>query len=224
MRHPPRWLLFSAAAALVFLIGGWTAAAALQPPSYDPLRDTISSLAGLGASDRWVMTAAIALLGMCHVVTALGLGAAAIAGRLVYLTGGFAMLAVCALPLPPTGPSTWHGMAAMVGFLTLALWPALAARRSSTARTDVWALRAGVGVSATAVLFGFLGLFGLTLLTHHWVGLSERVAAGAEGMWPLVVVISYLNGAGVGVPVLRRATARHASRSEPESSPQSTPW
>ena len=45
----------------------------LQPVSYDPLRDTISALAARGAADPWVMTAAIAAVGACYLVTALGL-------------------------------------------------------------------------------------------------------------------------------------------------------
>ena len=73
MRPIPWWALASAGAAPVLLVGGWTLADALQPPGYDPVRDTISALAALGATDRWVMTSALAGLGACHVVTALGL-------------------------------------------------------------------------------------------------------------------------------------------------------
>jgi hypothetical protein len=43
----------SSATAPVLLIGGWTEAARLQPPSFDPVADTVSALAAVGASDRW---------------------------------------------------------------------------------------------------------------------------------------------------------------------------
>ncbi|MFF5226922.1 DUF998 domain-containing protein [Dactylosporangium sp. NPDC000521] len=72
MRDSVRWsAVVSSATAPVLLIGGWSVAAALQP-RFDPLRDTISALAGLGAAHRWVMTVALLGVGACHVVTALG--------------------------------------------------------------------------------------------------------------------------------------------------------
>lgn len=43
----------SSAASPVLLIGGWTLAAALQPPSFNPVTDTVSALAAIGATDRW---------------------------------------------------------------------------------------------------------------------------------------------------------------------------
>ena len=43
----PGWAAASAALSLVVMIGGWLAAEALQPPSYSPVRSTISGLAGL---------------------------------------------------------------------------------------------------------------------------------------------------------------------------------
>jgi len=61
----------------VLMIGGWTVAAALQPGSFDQVTGTISALAGYAATDRWVMTLALAGVGICHVVTALALRPAA---------------------------------------------------------------------------------------------------------------------------------------------------
>ena len=57
------WGLVSSAAAPVLLAGGWTVAAGLQPRSFNAVADTISSLAAEGATDRWVMTAALAGVG-----------------------------------------------------------------------------------------------------------------------------------------------------------------
>jgi hypothetical protein len=48
-------------------------------------------------------------------------------------------------------------------------------------------------IAATAVLVSLLGWFGLEQLSHgDHIGLSERVAAVAESVWPLVVVSAAL--------------------------------
>ena len=199
MRRTPWWVLLSATGAPVLLIGGWTVAAALQPAGYDATRDTISALAGLAATDRWVMTVGLAGLGICHTVTALGLRPAARAGRLILATGGIATLLVSLLPLPRTGTSTPHGLAALVAFLALAIWPAFATPPTATtpgtaatppADAAPWALRRRVAVTAAAALLALIGWFGLTLTTHHLVGASERLAAGAQALWPLLVAVS----------------------------------
>jgi Protein of unknown function (DUF998) len=188
MRRVPWWAVLSSAMAPVFLIGGWTLAAALQPPGYSPVRDTISALAGLGATDRWVMTAGLAGLGICHVVTALGLRPAAAAGRLLLAAGGVATVLVAAFPLPPVGTSHAHRLAAGVGLTALALWPALAWR---TGRPVPWGLRPLVGVLAAAVLLGLLGWFAAELYRDGpLVGLTERFLAGTEALWPLAVVLT----------------------------------
>lgn len=207
MRRTPWWVLLSAAGAPVFLIGGATLAAARQPAGYDSIRDTISALAGHAATDRWVMTVGLAGLGACHLVTALGLRPAARAGRALLALGGLATLSVSALPLPKVGSSIWHGVAALVGFVTLAIWPAFGwpafgwpalgwlglgwpALGWTRAGAVPWGLRGRVCVAATVTLLAITGWFGFSLSSGHLVGLSERFAAGAEAVWPLIVVIS----------------------------------
>jgi hypothetical protein len=195
----PWWGLLSATAAPVLLIGGWTVAAAHQRGRFDPVVETISALAARGATDRWIMTAALAGLGVCHVVTALSLRPAATAGRIVLGTGGLATLLVAALPLPADGSgSTAHGLAAGTAFLALAAWPALAVRWSATPRrivadTDTTAgamVPPTVAVSAAAVLMGLVGWFGAELAADRGlIGLSERAAAGAQAIWPLATVV-----------------------------------
>ena len=68
------WGVVSSTMAPVLLIGGWTAAAALQPRPFNAVASTISSLAAVGAADRWVMTVALLAVGACDVVTGLALG------------------------------------------------------------------------------------------------------------------------------------------------------
>lgn len=188
MRQIPWWAVLSSIGAPVLLIGGWRISAALQPASYDANQDTISALAGHGATDRWVMTAAIVGLGICHAATAAGLRPAGWPGRLTLALGGVATVAVSTLPLPARGTSEAHGRVALFAFVALAVWPALGVRSSGPV-----ALRKRTGVTATVVLLFVLGWFGVSLQTGHLVGLSERFAAGAEAFWPMLVVVSVVS-------------------------------
>jgi hypothetical membrane protein len=180
----PWWALVSSTSAPVMLIGGWTLAAALQPSGFDSTTETISALAGMGATDRWVMTLSLGGLGVCHLVTALGLRPAALPGRMLLGAGGAATLAVAALPLPVDGSSWRHGLAAEAAFVALAAWPALAWRR----RQDLpWPLRRTVAAMAAATLLGLDGWLVVAIRNGALVGLAERVAAGAQSLWPWVV-------------------------------------
>jgi hypothetical membrane protein len=181
----------------VFLLGGWTLAAALQPAGYSSVRDTISALAGLGATDRAVMTIGLAGLGICHVVTALGLRPAERFGRLLLTIGGVATVLVAVFPVPRVGTSDVHRLVAGIALVMLGLWPALAWRRG---RPMPWGLRPLVSTVAATVLLGLLSWFAAQLYAGGpQVGLTERLVAGAEALWPLVVVL----------------TARRASRTVP---------
>lgn len=180
--------MVSASVAPVALIGGWSLAAARQPSSYDPIRDTISALAAHDATDPWIMTAGLAMLGACHLATASGLTEARSTGRILLAVGGIATIAVSALPQPSAG----HTPAATAGFVALALWPAasdLPGRRTARAAT-----------------IGLIALLGWLLIElHHGdlLGLSERILAGAQALWPLAVALA----------LRRRASARGHSPS-----------
>lgn len=209
MSRPPWWAVLSSGAAPVVLIGGWTVAADRQGGGFDPVAQTISALAADYATDRWLMTAALAGLGICHVITAAGLRVAAGPGRVVLAVGGVATVLVAVFPQPVQGDSIPHLVFAGINFTALAVWPALAWRRAGgaalcgpgtsrepgTARRSrsrvPLALRPAVSVTAAVVLVGLLGWFAGTLGSDV-VGLSERVLAGTQACWPLVVVLSWL--------------------------------
>ena len=180
----PWWGLVSSAAAPVLLIGGWTVAAGRQRGGFDPVVETISALAAHGADDRWLMTAALAGLGACHLTTALALRSAAAPGRVLLALGGIGTLLVAAIPLPAGGDgSAAHTAAAAVSFVSLGAWPLLAGRSSA----EAWPLRRPVSLTAGIVLLGLVGWFFVELVADTGrVGLSERVAAGAQSLWPLV--------------------------------------
>ncbi len=185
MRRIPWWALASAGAAPVLLIGGFTLAQTRQPSGYDPIRDTISALAALGATDRWVMTSALAGLGACHVITAAGLRPVRIRARVVLGMGGAATVLVAAFSQPAHGNSVVHTVAATVAFIALGGWPALSADRAS----DAPLLRRWVPVGASGALLGLVVWFAAELHGGQR-GLAERAAAGAQSLWPLAVVVT----------------------------------
>ena len=189
----PWWAVASSVAAPVLLIGGWTVAAAVQPTPFNAVLRTISELAASDTPHRWVMTSALVGVGLSHLVTAWGLGPAATAGRLVHGLGGLATLLVAAFPLPAGGgSSSAHTVAATVAFVSLALWPAFAWRsRRVTGQLVVELLGPRVSAAATCALLLALTWFFAELLSgSQGVGLAERVAAGAQAVWPLAVVLS----------------------------------
>jgi hypothetical membrane protein len=182
------YTLVSSAAAPVFLIGGWLVAESLQPPDFDPLRDTISALAGLGATDRAVMTAGFVATGIAYLATALGLTEVPPLSRLLIALSGEAIQVVAAFPVPADDSgAVVHTVAATVNFVALAAWPLFAANRAAGAP---FALRPAVTISAGAVLLGLSAWFAVTRQTGDLVGLAERIAEGAQAIWPFVVALS----------------------------------
>jgi hypothetical protein len=112
-----------------------------------------------------------------------------------------ATLLVAAFPVPRTGTSPAHFAAAMVAFAALTLWPTLARSRSpepTPARRLVSGpaavpapLRPAVSLAATVALASLLGWFGIELFSDGpHVGLSERVLAAAQALWPLCVALA----------------------------------
>lgn len=179
----PWWAVLSSAAAPVLLIGGWQLAAARQPSGFDPVSQTISALAARGATHPWIMTTALVGVGVCHTITAAGLVPAAVAGRVLLGAGGIATVVLAAFPLPVTGESPVHVAGASVAFSTLSLWPALAWRRGGKPGRRV-------SVGAAGGLLALLGWFGIEYLSEgSRTGLSERVLAGAQALWPFMVVL-----------------------------------
>jgi len=191
MRSVPWWGVISAAAAPVLLIGGWTVAAGLQP-HFDPVADTVSALAAIGATDRWVMNLTFLLVGACYILTALALRPAKTTGRLVLIAGAAAGMMVAANPEHAGGfGSVPHFVWASIGFAGVTLWPAAAWQRETSGTTVPWALRPNAAAAAIAVLFALLAWFGTELiLGGHQVGLAERVMGAGQAAWPLAVVVS----------------------------------
>ena len=156
-----------AAAGILAFIAAWALLGA-GTTRYDPTREAISRLAATGASTRWAMTAGLVALGA-------GMGLYGVALRpspvwLLPVANGITALAVAALPLD-AGYDTAHGVAAGLGYMTLAAIPAaVTGGRPAAVAVSV--------VSALCLLASVLvdrdGLFqraGLTV-AHLWVVLS----------------------------------------------------
>ncbi|MEO8889565.1 MAG: DUF998 domain-containing protein [Jatrophihabitantaceae bacterium] len=179
------WALVSATSAPIVLIGGWTLAASRQPRGYSVAQDTISALAARGATDRWIMTLGLLILGACHVSTAAGLRAARPLGRVLLAVGGVGTLVVAAAPQPAHGSSHVHVVAALTAFVLLSVWAVAATSADSDGP-----LAGRTGQVATGVLLALLLIFGVSTAASSFVGASERALAGAQALWPLVVVLA----------------------------------
>lgn len=179
----------SSALAPVLLIGGWTVAASRQAGGFDAASRSISALAATDADDRWIMTASLAGVGICHLVTASGLAAAAAPGRALLAAGGAATLLVAGFPLGSGGAPAVHAVVAAGAFGALAVWPA-----ASWAQTGEgpWPLRIGGALTGAGVLLGLVGWFVTQLGGGANLGTAERWAAGAQALWPFVVTAGCL--------------------------------
>ncbi|MHB1472527.1 MAG: DUF998 domain-containing protein [Dermatophilaceae bacterium] len=203
MRRVPWWALVSSLAAPVLLIGGWSVAAAAQPVPFDAVVRTISELAARDTPHRWLMTSALVGVGLSHVVTAFALRPVAAPGRLVQGLGGLATVLVAVFPLPSGGGSSpAHTAAATVSFVSLALWSAFAwIRPRLPGQAFETILGPRVSAAATGTLLLTLAwFFDELLVSGQRVGLAERVAAGTQAVWPLVVVLSVRRAQGLVQP------------------------
>ena len=139
---------------------------------YDPTRDAISELAALGAPTRPAMTAGLLALG-----TGMALYGVALRPGPTWplpVLNGMTAVAVAALPLGG-GYDTAHGLAAGLGYVTLAAIPVLGARRLRPA----WA-----GLSVATGLVSGLFLLGSTLVSTD--GLFQRLGLTMGHLWVVV--------------------------------------
>jgi len=181
--------IVSSLAAPISLIGGWTVAAAVQPGGFDAVTGTISALAGTDTPSRWIMTAAFVATGVAHIVTASGLGSAPKSARIGLAVGGASLITVAAFPVSATTAPLAHGAAAFVGFVSLACWASLGRWEQRPPERN-WITRPVVRHSVTGGLSTLTALFLLQVtIGGDQIGLTERLAAGAEALWPLAITL-----------------------------------
>ena len=187
-RTAGRWLAAGGIIGPAAFVGAWVAGAAATRP-YSPVHDAISRLAAVGADTRPLMTAGFVGFGIAVPMYA------AVLRRVVdgpawvsAVATGVATLAVAALPLDrsPT-VDTWHGIAAGVGYVTLAATPLLAARPL--------AAQGSRGLAASGIAAGVISAVGLALTTTSLPhGLLQRVGLTASDAWIAVSAAAILTG------------------------------
>jgi hypothetical protein len=187
-RPVPGWAVVTALLAPVVLVGGWLAAGALQPATYSPMRQTMSVLAGHAGTDRWVMTAALLLVGSCQIATGAGLTGVGFPARILLFLTGLSTLGIAASPQPATGPTLRHLAFAVSCDVTTAVWPVLVARR---APVRSWILSVCSCATVTVV---FAGMSCWLLIAARYgggdLGLVERLTSAVQALFPLVVALA----------------------------------
>ena len=187
-RPVPGWVVGTALLAPAVLVGGWLIAGALQPASYSPMRETISVLAGQSGTDRWVMTAALLLVGGCQIATGAGLTAVRVPARVLLILTGVSTAGVAATPEPAAGPTPRHLAFAVSCVVTTAVWPVLAARRGP-ARSPILSV---CGCATVTVIFAGLSCWLLIAARTGGadLGMVERLTSAAQGLFPLVAALA----------------------------------
>lgn len=190
----PGWAVGTALLAPVVLVGGWLIAGALQPASYSPMRQTMSVLAGHSGTDRWVMTAALLLVGSCQIATGAGLTAVRMPARILLILTGLSTLGIAATPEPATGPTSRHLAFAVSCVVTTAVWPVLVARR---APAQPWIVSV-YGCATVTVIFAGLSCWLLIAARDGGgdLGMVERLTSAVQALFPLVVALALRQTAG----------------------------
>jgi hypothetical protein len=152
------------------------------------MRQTMSVLAGHSGTDRWVMTAALVLVGSCQIATGAGLTAVRMPARILLILTGLSTLGIAATPEPATGPTSRHLAFAVSCVVTTAVWPVLVARR---APAQSWILSV-YGCATVTVIFAGLSLWLLIAARYGGgnLGMVERLTSAVQGLFPLVVALA----------------------------------
>ena len=186
-------MVASAALSPVVMVGGWLAADALQPPSYSPVRSSVSGLSGLGGTDRWLMTSALILVGACYLVTAVGLPSVRVPARIVLLVAGLSSIGIAASPEPVRGSTPLHLAWTSLGAVAITIWPAFTARRDPS---QPLILRIRGAIAVTVAFFVLLAWLVFETRDGTALGLAERLVSAVQVTWPLIVALALRRSAG----------------------------
>jgi hypothetical membrane protein len=187
----------SAGLSPVLATGGWLIADAVQPASYSPVGKTISVMAGHAGTDRWIMTAALFLVGLCQFVTAAGLVGVRAPARILLAIAGLSSIGIAVSPEPARGSTPQHLAWTALGAVAIAVWPALVARRAP--QRPLILSRYGRAV-VTGMFIALLGWLVIETQGGSGLGLAERLFLSIETCWPFAVAVT-----------LRRHTAKTVS-------------
>jgi hypothetical membrane protein len=183
--HP--WAIISAGLAPIVLTGTYLMAGLLQPASYSPVRTTISTMAGQAGTDRWIMTGGIFGVAGCYLITAAGLTGVRASARALLAMAGLAGIGIAASPEPARGATPRHLAWTILGAVTIAVWPAFAARRAAP-RPLIVSVHGSAAVTAV-----FVALLGWTLAETRdgsVLGLAERLTTSIQTSWPFIIAVA----------------------------------
>jgi hypothetical membrane protein len=186
-RAVPLWVLICSASIPVLLTSGWAVAGVVQPPSYSPMRETVSALAGRAGTDRWIVTSALIVVGVCYLATAAGLTIVRRRARVALAVSGIASMGIAASPEPVVGSTVRHMAFTVIGAALLAIWPALTAQRGLPA-SQLTSIPAALAV--TGAFLVMLGWLYLETRNGPILGLAERLDSSVQAMWPFIVAVS----------------------------------
>jgi len=182
------WTVITAALSPLLLTVGWLVAGAFQPLSYSPMRQTVSVMAGYTGTDRWIMTWAMLLTGVCYILTASGMGALWLPARILLVVAGLCSIGIALSPEPVTGPTAVHLAWTSLGCATIAVWPAIVAWRAPPVLAAVSGRNA---IVVTAVFAAMAGWVMFEIWFGHDLGLAERLTASTQSAWPFVVALTW---------------------------------
>ena len=189
----PGWAIISAALSPVLLVSAWLVADALQPPSYSPMRQTVSVMAGLGGTDRWIMTGALFVVGGLHLVTAAGLTALRAPARVLLVIAGASSIGIAACPEPLVGSTPAHLAFTALGAVTIAIWPAFTVTHAAPQPLILSAVGAA---TVTAVFLILLAWLAAETQGGSDLGLAERLSSSVETCWPFIVALTLRGASG----------------------------
>jgi hypothetical protein len=147
----------------------------------------VSVLAGKAATDPWIVTGALFVVGACHFVTAAGLTGLRRSARILLAVAGTSGIGIATSPEPAHGSTPQHLAWTALGAVAIAVWPAFVAQRSSPRST----ILSGYGCAMVTAMF--LALLGWLVFETQWggaLGLAERTCLSAETTWPFIVAVA----------------------------------
>lgn len=181
------------ALAAPLVVAAVSLAAGLLTPAYDPVRSSVSYLAGRGQPYATALNGAFVLLGISLAALAWALDrhldGRARAGCLLLATAGIGLLAVALVARDPAHPqvTSTHRLLAAAAFTAWALAPLLVGLRLPRSRF------AAASLAIAALSLALLAAGGIALPRHLLPGGAwERALAAVELTWVCLVAVRLL--------------------------------
>ena len=107
--------------------------------------------------------------------------------RALLIVAGMAGIGIAASPEPASGATPRHLAWTVLGAVTIAVWPAFAARRASP-RPLILSVCGSAAV--TAIFVALLGWLLAETRDGSVLGLAERLTTSIQTCWPFIVAVA----------------------------------